>query len=68
MKLHIVPAIAVILIFAACSGGPATNQGGNATAPSGNNAASSADDDTLKPAAPVVNEGQDHDESQPHTH
>ncbi len=32
------------------------------------NAAASADDDTLEPEAPKVEEGEDHDESAPHSH
>lgn len=68
MKLHFVPALGAALLVAACTGQPTTNQGGNTAAPAANQAAPSADDDTLEPAAPVVNEGEDHDESQPHTH
>ena len=57
------------LLLAACSNQAAqapetdtTVDGVNATAPA------SADDDTLEPEAPKVEEGEEHNEEAPHSH
>lgn len=69
MKFYTVSAIAVAALLAtACSNEPATTQDANSEAPAASEAPVNADDDTLEPAAPVVKEGEEHDESEPHTH
>lgn len=69
MKIYTVSAIAAAFLAAGCSNDPAPAQEANTAAPvAADQAAPNADDDTLEPAAPVVNEGEEHDESQPHTH
>lgn len=68
MKMYTVSAIAGAALLAACSGEPATTTQANTEAPVTSEAPLSADDDTLEPEAPVVKEGEEHDESKPHTH
>lgn len=65
MKKLIV-ALGVGLLAAACSNEPAatpdTETGLTETTPT------DADDDTLEPEAPVIEEGEEHDEDAPHSH
>ena len=68
MKIYTVSAIAAAALLAACSDEPAMTTEANTEAPATSEAALTADDDTLEPAAPVIEEGEEHDESQPHTH
>jgi hypothetical protein len=65
LKKLTVAALAAIGL-AACSNEAAapTNEAGVVEA----NAAASADDDTLEPAAPQVEEGEEHNEEAPHSH
>ena len=67
MNYKTIAAIALGLLAAACSNEPATTQQADSEAPAAN-AAANPDDDSLEPAAPAVNEGEEHDESKPHTH
>ena len=69
MKTYTISAIAAAFLAAGCTNEPAPTQEANTAAPAAaDQAAANADDDTLEPAAPVVNEGEEHDESKPHTH
>lgn len=64
-------AIALGLLAAACSRQPAVEPEANTQAPAAaatEAEALNADDDTLEVAPPVINEGEEHDESKPHTH
>lgn len=68
MKIYTVSAIAAAALLAtACSEKPATPEA-NPAAPAAGVAPLTADDDTLEPAAPKVEEGEEHNESAPHTH
>jgi PBP1b-binding outer membrane lipoprotein LpoB len=69
MKIYTISAIAAVMLLAtACSEEPATPTDAETAAPATGEAALTADDDTLEPAAPKVEEGEEHDESTPHTH
>ena len=68
MTLRITSALTLALVLAACSNEPATTgESENATAAT-SAAPVSADDDTLEPAAPKVEEGEEHNEDAPHAH
>ena len=60
-------AIGLGLLAAACSREPATEPEANSQAPAAAEAVN-PDDDTLEVAPPVINEGEEHDESKPHSH
>ena len=68
MKIYTVSAIAAAALLAACSNEPATTQEADIQTPAASQAPVNADDDTLEPAPPVIEEGEEHDESEPHTH
>ena len=69
MKTYTVSAIAAgALLAVGCSNEPGPTQESNTVVPATNLAAPSADDDTLEPAAPKVEEDEEHDESKPHSH
>lgn len=60
-------AILLALAVTACSnesGQPAETE----VVTDGNTSAATADDDTLEPAAPKVEEGEEHNEEAPHSH
>ena len=69
MTLRLTTALALGLILAGCSNETAQAPDNEvaATAPA-DNAAIGADDDTLEPEAPKVEEGEEHNEDAPHTH
>lgn len=66
MKKKLTAAMAIGLLAAACSNEPAavpeTETEVTTTAPT------DADDDTLEPEAPKVEEGEEHNEDAPHSH
>jgi hypothetical protein len=72
MTLKLTTAIALGLIVAACSNEPAATPEAETEAPAAAaaeaNAPVDADDDTLEPAAPKVEEGEEHNEEAPHSH
>lgn len=57
-------AMAFGLLAAACSNEPADAPETEVTA----TAPADADDDTLEPEAPVIEEGEEHNEDAPHSH
>ena len=69
MTLRLTTTLALGLIVAGCSNetAQAPNNEVTAAAPAGN-AAVGADDDTLEPEAPKVEEGEEHNEDAPHSH
>lgn len=71
MTLKLTTALALGLIVAGCSNEPASGPEAQTEAAAGGaraNAPADADDDTLEPEAPKVEEGQEHNEDAPHTH
>ena len=71
MTLKLTTAIAAALLIAGCSNEPAATPEAETEAPAetaATNASVDADDDTLEPEAPKVEEGEEHNEEAPHTH
>lgn len=71
MNRMILVSATAMLLLAACSenkGAPTETEVAADAVARGSNAAADADDDTLEPAAPKVEEGEEHDESKPHDH
>lgn len=71
MTLRLTTAIAAALLIAACSNEPAGTPEAETEAPgetAATNAPVDADDDTLEPEAPKVEEGEEHNEEAPHSH
>lgn len=71
MSLKLPTAMLIGLVLTGCSNEPAATSNGSDGAPAataGTNAAADADDDTLEPAAPKVEEGEEHNEEAPHAH
>ena len=70
MTLRLTPAIAAALLVAGCSNEPAATPEAETEAPetAAANAPADADDDTLEPEAPKVEEGEEHNEDAPHSH
>lgn len=63
--------ILVGLLLAGCSNQPAATSeesGAGPAATAETDAAIDVDDDTLEPAAPKVEEGEEHNEDAPHSH
>jgi PBP1b-binding outer membrane lipoprotein LpoB len=71
MTLKLTPAIAAALLVTGCSNEPAATPEAETEAPvetAATNAPADADDDTLEPEAPKVEEGEEHNEDAPHSH
>lgn len=66
-KLPTVFALAIGLTVAACTDDGASGSEADAPATSAE-APLDADDDTLEPEAPVIEEGEEHNEDAPHAH
>ena len=69
MTFRLTIALALGLILAGCSDGSPGAGDNEAPAAAATNAApADADDDTLEPEAPKVEEGEEHNEDAPHSH
>lgn len=71
MTLKLPTAILACLFLAGCSNEPSAKTEGGDEAPAATATADEAidaDDDTLEPAAPKVEEGEEHNEEAPHAH
>lgn len=71
MPLKLTNAIAAALLIAGCSNEPTATPEAETETPAdtaATNAPVDADDDTLEPEAPKVEEGEEHNEEAPHTH
>lgn len=71
MTLKLTPAIAAALLITACSNEPAATPEAETEATAdaaATNDPVDADDDSLEPEAPKVEEGEEHNEDAPHSH
>lgn len=69
MPLRLTSAIALGLIVAGCSNEPASApEAESESLEAATGQAVDADDDTLEPEAPKIEEGVEHNEEAPHTH